>query len=67
LSDWLEAEEPGDVATSVAGLARLGPGQAAYLPVDLPPGRYVMHCLVADPASGQPHVELGMLRAIEVE
>ena len=67
VSDWLGAEEPGDVATAVAGVARTGPGEAAYLPVDLPPGEYVMYCLVADPGSGEPHVALGMLRAIRVE
>ena len=67
VSDWLEAEEPGDVATAVAGVARLGRGEVAYLPGDLPPGNYVMYCLVADPASGEPHIALGMLKAIRVE
>jgi hypothetical protein len=39
----------------------------AYLPVDLVAGSYVIYCLIPDAASGRPHVELGMLRAIQVE
>lgn len=67
VSDWLTAEEPGDYATAIAGVARLGPGAAAYLPVNLPRGDYVIYCLVADPASGEPHIALGMVKAIRVE
>jgi uncharacterized cupredoxin-like copper-binding protein len=52
---------------SVAGVARLGPGAVAYLPVELPPGTYVLYCLTPDAASGRPHIQLGMFRAIEVE
>lgn len=67
LKDWMNADDSGDVATSVAGVARLGPGAVAYLPVDLPVGSYVAYCLVTDPKSGKQHVELGMLRAIQVD
>ena len=61
------ADDPDQHATAVAGLARLGPGAEAYLPVELPTGAYVIYCLIRDPASGRPHVELGMLKAIQIE
>ena len=56
-----------DYATAIAGVARLGPGAVASLPADLPPGEYVMYCLVADPASGEPHIARGMLKPVRVE
>lgn len=65
--DWLYAEEPNDHATNIAGVARMGSGVVAYLPVDLPAGEYVIYCLVPDAASGKPHVMLGMLRSIHVQ
>ena len=67
MRDWLYAEEPNDHATNIAGVARMGSGVVAYLPVDLPPGEYVIYCLVPDKDSGKPHVMMGMLRAIHVE
>jgi hypothetical protein len=67
LRDWTTADDPGKVATDVAGVARLGAGQVAYLPVELPAGEYVAYCLVPDPRSRRPHVMLGMMRAIHVQ
>ena len=67
LGAWMTADDPRQVATDVAGVARLGAGQTAYLPVDLPEGEYVAYCLVPDPRSRRPHVMLGMMRAIHVE
>ena len=67
LQDWMEADDPGAHATTISGVARLGPGADAYLPVELPRGAYVLYCLVPDAASGRPHVALGMFRAIHVE
>jgi hypothetical protein len=61
------ADEPDDVAASVAGVARLGPGAVAYLPVELSAGSYVAYCLVTDPKTRRQHIELGVLRAIQVE
>lgn len=66
LRQWMSADDPGEHATDVAGVARLGAGAVAYLPVELSAGAYVAYCLVADPASGRPHVELGMLRVFQV-
>ncbi len=65
--EWLVAEDPAAYAKPIAGVARMGPGAAAYLPVDLPPGNYVIYCLVTDPASKQPHVMRGMVKPIRVE
>lgn len=67
LKDWMSAANPRAHAIPVAGVARLGPGAVAYLPVELPGGEYVLHCLIPDAASGRPHLMLGMVRAIHVE
>lgn len=67
LAAWMRAERRGRLATPVAGIARMGPKVSAYLPVMLPPGEYVLHCLVSDPHSGKQHAELGMIRSIIVE
>jgi hypothetical protein len=67
MRDWLYAEEPNEHATNIAGVARMGSGVVAYLPVDLTPGEYVIYCLVPDKDSGKPHRMLGMLRAIHVK
>jgi hypothetical protein len=66
LQDWMKAPNPGLLAQAVAGVARMGPGAVAYLPVELSAGSYVAYCLVTDPASGREHVLMGMLRAIHV-
>lgn len=66
LRDWMTADNPDSIATAVVGMARVGPGEAAYLPLDLAPGSYVAYCLVADAATRRQHVEMGMMRAIEV-
>ncbi len=66
LRTWMTADDPDTVATLFAGMARVGPGEAAYLPVDLAPGAYVAYCLVPDAKTRQPHVELGMVRLIQV-
>ena len=63
---WLAAENPDTLSTTVAGMARVGPGEVAYLPVVLTRGTYIAYCLVGDVATHRPHVELGMLRIIEV-
>lgn len=63
LQSWMK--DPAEA--EVAGIARLGPGAVAYLRVELAPGGYVLYCLVPDTVSGRPHVELGRLRAIQVQ
>jgi hypothetical protein len=63
---WMNADDPDTVATTIAGMARVGAGEVAYLPIEFTPGTYVLYCLVADPASKRPHIELGMLRVVHV-
>jgi hypothetical protein len=65
LQDWFDSD--GDVGTAVSGVARMGPGAVAFLPVELAAGTYVAYCLIPDPVSGRAHVEMGMARAILVE
>jgi len=67
LATWMNADAPNQHAVPVAGVARMGPGAVAYLPVELPPGRYILFCLVPDQASGRPHIEMGMVREIQTE
>ena len=67
MSDWMTAKQPGQLGKAIAGMARIGPGEVAYLPADLPAGTYVAHCLVTDPATGRQHVQLGMLRSITIK
>lgn len=64
LGSWVAGE--GKDGRAIAGVARLAAGRSAFLMVDLPPGTYVLSCLVTDPASGRMHVELGMLREVHV-
>lgn len=66
LQAWMTADDPDTVATAVVGMARVGAGEVAYLPIDLTPGSYIAYCLVTDGATKRPHVELGMMRAIQV-
>ena len=66
VQDWMKAPNPNLVAPAVAGVARMGPGAVAYLPVELSVGTYVAYCLVTDPASGREHIQMGMLRTIQV-
>jgi hypothetical protein len=66
MRDWLTAEDPRTHGRPVTGVARIGPGQVAYLPMTLAPGSYVASCLIQDPRTKTAHIELGMFRAIEV-
>jgi hypothetical protein len=65
-TEWMNAEDPGEIGTPVAGVARMGPGTIAYLPLDLSGGTYVAYCLITDPGSGREHVLMGMMKAIQV-
>jgi hypothetical protein len=66
LQQWMQADDQTALSTPVSGMARVGAGETAYLPVTLGAGSYVAYCLVADATSKQPHIMLGMLRAIQV-
>jgi hypothetical protein len=66
VQDWLAADERNTLASAIVGMARVGAGEVAYLPIDLTPGTYIAYCLVTDTATKQAHVALGMFRAIQV-
>jgi hypothetical protein len=66
IQDWMSAAGSGKIARTVAGVARMGPGAVAYLPIELAAGTYVAYCLITDPTSGREHVTMGMVRAIQV-
>ena len=51
----------------VGGMAAIAPGSADWLRLSLNPGRYVTFCLVTDPATGKPHVMLGMISPLTVQ
>ena len=64
---WLKNEDATPMSDPIAGIARMAPGAVSYLPVELIRGTYVIYCLVPHPVSERPHVELGMVREIQVE
>lgn len=66
LQSWMSADDPGTVATTITGIARMSAGETAYLPVDLEPGTYVAYCLVTDTGTKHSHAEMGMVREIHV-
>jgi hypothetical protein len=64
---WYQAPTGPPPFEAVGGINGLSAGQAGYMTLDLQPGAYAAICLVPDPASGQPHLHLGMARAFAVE
>lgn len=54
-------------AMPIGGVVGLPAGAAQSFPADLTAGRYALLCFLPDPASGQPHVALGMMAEFDVE
>jgi hypothetical protein len=52
--------------SEAGGVGAIAPGTTAYLNAHLAKGNYVAVCFVPDPATGKPHVELGMLAPFTV-
>ncbi len=50
----------------VSGMQALSAGLSGWVTVDLSPGTYVLLCFVPDPATGLPHVALGMYAVVTV-
>ncbi len=64
---FAEARHSGPPPFSDAGgLGAIGAGQTAWVDLDLAPGEYAAICLVPDPATGKPHLMLGMVAAFTV-
>ena len=59
-------EGPPDWFTDVGGVPLLSPGEELGLTRELDAGTYVFLCFIPSP-SGVPHVELGMLKALELK
>lgn len=54
-------------AIPAGGMQAIMPGQTGYLDLGgLDPGRYAIVCFVPDPESGKAHLELGMVRELEL-
>ena len=51
----------------VGGMSPIAPGSTEWLRLSLNPGRYVTFCFVIDPATGKPHVMLGMIYPFTVQ
>jgi hypothetical protein len=64
---WLQHGMQGEPPVTAEGaMDNLSGGVEAYLDVDLPPGDYVLVCLVAG-RDEVPHTEKGMIRHVKVE
>jgi hypothetical protein len=51
----------------VGGMAPIAPGSTEWFRLSLNPGRYVTFCFVTDPATGKPHIMLGMIYPFTVQ
>ena len=51
----------------VGGLQGIDPGESGWVNLNLTPGEYVALCHIPDPASGKPHMELGMVTPFSVK
>jgi len=49
------------------GISPIAPGSTEWLMLSLNPGRYVTFCFVTDPATGKPHIMLGMISPFTVQ
>jgi hypothetical protein len=58
---WFAAPSGPPPYTLVGGFQAFMAGATGWLTIDLKPGDYVALCGIPDPASGKPHMELGML------
>jgi hypothetical protein len=64
---WSQNPEGPPPFDSAGGFQAIDAGGIGWVKMDLTPGGYVALCFVPDPASGKPHVELGMLSPFMVE
>ena len=63
VTTWLQSSAPTTPPpfSDAGGIAAIAPGETAFVVLNLQPGQYMALCYVLDPASGKPHVALGML------
>lgn len=60
-------EMPETLGSDVPSGYFLDPGGRYFETIDLAPGSYVVVCPIPDPATGQPHYDLGMIQTLDVE
>jgi hypothetical protein len=64
---FLQSGEQGDTPYEFQGGAQgMATGYSNFVEFDLVPGEYVALCFIPDPATGKPHVALGMVRPFTV-
>ncbi|MBV9326470.1 MAG: hypothetical protein JO352_22120 [Chloroflexi bacterium] len=63
---WYKAPSGPPPFEAVGGMSGLSANHSGYVTLDLQPGSYAAECLVPDPASGVPHLHLGMVKAFTV-
>ena len=51
---------------AVGGINGISPGGEGYMELNLPPGDYIAVCKIPDPASGEAHSHLGMIKGFTV-
>lgn len=66
LAAYTAAKDVKTVSEPAVGVARLGPGQRAFVPVTLTRGHYIIFCRIVDETTQRRHDELGMMREIVV-
>jgi hypothetical protein len=64
--DWANAPAGPPPFEADGGMNAFSADGSGYMTLDLQPGTYVAICNVPDPASGQPHAHLGMIRQFTV-
>lgn len=73
LTAWMATPEarggpmPADLGEDVPAGSYLDPGGRYFETIDLAPGTYAVICPVPDPATGEPHYDLGMIQALNVK
>lgn len=63
---YMDAREGASPFTPVGGVQGMSQGLANWVTFDLEQGTYVAICFIPDPATGQPHVELGMISTFSI-
>jgi len=64
---YFESMEGAPPFEFMGGMQGLSVGEKGILELNLNPGSYIIACGIPDPASGQPHSELGMVMQFDVQ
>jgi hypothetical protein len=64
---FMEDESGPPPFEEAGGLPPIAGGTSGWITLELTPGDYVAICFIPEPASGQPHFALGMIKSFTVE